>query len=184
MTDTIKPSDRLLAHRILRAAGVDQERLSESARASFDLLRKRQREDAEDKAAPLPDARETWMFHSGKQLHRLFGGRCISCRDWQNPTTGGTGICAAIPAKESDDQISSAMPIPEIETASVFGCTLYAELPVDDAATIRARTELAIALELLQPFPGEDAPVIVPDVAVDPGVPPDVVIPASAGPNG
>ncbi len=147
MTDTAKPSDKILAHRIVRAAGVDTEKLNEAAKDALGMLRKRQRDDAEDKDAPLPDALETWMTHSGRQLQRFFGGRCISCVNW-TPKHDNAGTCTALPA-----QLEYKTSAP---TDAAFGCTLYQELPADDAATIRARTELAIALELLQPFPGED----------------------------
>ena len=188
MPDTAKPSDKILAHRILRAAGVDQEKLSDSARESFDLLRRRQREDAEDKDAPLPDARETWMFHSGKQLHRFFGGRCVSCAWWRpddKTEIDNYGKCAHITDQATDASIRVGNRT-EALTAPVFGCILWAEIPVADAETIRARTELAISFELLQPFPGPD-PVNEfsgQTVAIEAGASAGVIAKTQSGPNG
>lgn len=153
MTDTAKPADRILAHRIVRATGVDTDKLNESARASLGLLQQRQRDDAEDKTVPLPDARATWMFHSGKQLHRFFGGFCVACQHWK-PGANDTGACATIAA-------ALAVKSP-VSTTATFGCHLWGELPTGDAAEITARTEIAMTLGLLQQFPDDVAPL--PDV--------------------
>lgn len=147
MDEQTKPADIELATRIVRAAGIASDAITEAAPTMLQRLEAKDRQDAEDGAIPITDPRELWAKHSAKTMHRFFAGRCLTCSNWiQGKDDAGT--CSVVTAYLG---YKTAAP-----TEATWGCMLYQEIPVDDADTITARTELAFALGLLQPYPGED----------------------------
>lgn len=141
--DEPKPSDRDLAWRVLRVAGIDLDRLPVDAREHFRIARERARETPAEFPA---DPRAAWTVHSIRNLHRFFGGRCVSCANW-TPGANGAGTCAEVSAAIGFKTPGA--------TDAVFGCTRYAEIPTAEQATLEARTELAMGLGLLMPYADE-----------------------------
>jgi len=144
MTDTATPADRDLARRIVAAAGFTDDQLSEAARLQFARVQEAAAQQPVDPDAPVLTPEEQWTVNSGKQLQRFFGGRCITCAKWTPPEAEGSGTCPIVSAVPGSDVA--------ILTAG-FGCTAWAEIPADDAATIASRTELAMVIGLLEPYP-------------------------------
>lgn len=101
--------------------------------------------------------REVWLAGSVKQLQRHWGGRCISCAQWTQPTSperDDHGVCRAILADSTDGLVRLANSDRKlIATVAQFGCICWGEIPADDAETLRARAELAMALGMLPRMP-------------------------------
>lgn len=159
MDDQTKPADIALATRIMRAAGIPSDAITAAAPTMLQKLEALDRQRAKD-ATPegqefrdkLTDPRELWTHHSALTLHRFFAGRCLTCRNWQQGKDD-IGSCSVVTA-----YLGYKTPAP---TEATWGCLLYAEIPVEDEKTITARTELAMALGLLQPYPGTDEAIEV-----------------------
>lgn len=143
MADDIKPSDRVLAERIIAAAGVDVAALPDSAKAQFERAQEAAAKEPIDPDAPVLSEREQWTRNAGKQLRRFFGGRCLTCVHW-TPADAGPGACP---------YIAIAPKAGVVILTPGFGCTLWGEIPADDLVTIDTRTNLAMALEFVHPYP-------------------------------
>lgn len=128
------------ARRLLRAHGVDDAAFTKAMKAVKQKL----------DIPPDADAAEAWLLGSIPQLRRWWGGRCLTCAHWATET----GACDAIGAVDTDALVNVGRPA--AVTSPTFGCILWAELPEDDA-TLRTRTELAMALGLLPTMPEDDA---------------------------
>lgn len=152
MADTTKPADLQLAVRILKAAGIEPTAITATAKTQLQRLEAKDKQDAADGAVPITDPKALWSKHSAKTLHRFFSGRCLTCSAW-TPGKDSGGTCQVLPTFLG---YKSAAP-----TNATFGCSLYAEIPVEDERTITARTELAFALGLLQSYPGTDEAIAV-----------------------
>ena len=140
------PSDRDLARRIVRAAGFTDDQLTDAARQQFERVQEAAAKEPTDPEAPVLTPQELWMVNSGRQLQRFFGGRCITCSLWTPPVSDGGGTCPIVAAVPKSGVA--------ILTAG-FGCTAWAEIAADGQATLTARTELAMAIGLLEPYPGD-----------------------------
>lgn len=148
------------ARRLLRSHGIDDAQLAEQA-----MLLRRQWEAAQAEAEHAiaeqngddvePMAPETvWLLGSVLQLQRQWGGRCISCRHWDtSPMNDGTpyGYCPRVVDRETDTLVKAGRV--SIETFAPFGCICWEEIPADDPETLRARTEIAMAIGLLPQMP-------------------------------
>lgn len=147
------PHDHDLARRIVRAAGITDDALTDAAKVDLNRLIAvdRQRVDDDPEAQPT-DPRALWDANSAKQLRRWFGGRCITCAHWQPPESAeAQGQCAWLDASPND---LVTLPGPGVaKTAPTYGDILWTEIPAEDPETLQARTQLAMSLGLLQPFP-------------------------------
>lgn len=145
MADEPTNETRELARRIIRAAGIDDAALAESARVQFERAAA---------VAPVADgesltSEQQWTRNSSAQLQRWFAGFCLSCRHW-TPTTDDRGTCATITG--TPERVTFGGNAAATSTAT-WGCHCYEEIPGDDPDTLTARTELAMALGMLQPYP-------------------------------
>jgi len=135
------------ARRLLRAHGVDDAAFTKATKTAKQKL---------DIPADA-DAAEAWLLGSIPQLRRWWGGRCLTCAHWSDwPADGLAGTCRELTASKDGIYVVGTDGTPEASTLPTFGCILWAELPEDDA-TLRARTELAMALGLLPTMPEDDA---------------------------
>lgn len=152
-----KPHDYDLARRIVHAAGISDSDLSARAKQTLNRLVLADRERVAQNPDQAPkDPRELWQANSAQQLRRWFGGRCITCAHWQQPSESGPGECSWLERSPSEQ-----IDLPEgviAKTPATFGCVLWTELDeTKDAAKIADRTELAMELKLIDRYPGDKA---------------------------
>lgn len=152
-----KPHDHDLARRIVHAAGISESELSKKAKETLNRLVTVEKQRVIDNPEVAPaDPRELWQENSAKQLRRWFGGRCITCAHWQQPSESGPGECTWL-ERSPAEQIELPAGV-VAKTPATFGCILWTELDeTKDAAKIAARTELGMELKLIDRYPGDKA---------------------------